>query len=153
VDITPNIYKTREEILYAATHGAGRVSLNKWLKEPLVYSKKGQILNVRAAIKYIAGREGSHIINPATDKEREDVAISFSVVRPTMEDIRNTDFDQWNPWQQFAIDAGMRLLNAKHKSGDRLFAHTISVPRTSGASQTMRIQKRRAVLRQRRRLN
>ena len=142
VDITPNIYRAREDILYAATHGGPQVSLREWLDEHLAYTRKGHILKVGTAIKHIAGREGSHIINPVGDK-REDIGIAFVSEEPQPEDIRNIDFNQTNPWRQFVIDTGMRLLEATFASGDRLLEHTIDVPKTSLTDQRIRMQRKR----------
>ncbi len=142
VDIPPNIYRIRADILSAATHGGPRVSLRAWLDEHLAYTRKGQILKVGTAIKHIAGREGSHIINPGGE-ERENIESAFVSEEPQPEAISNIDFNQTNPWRQLGIDAGMRLLEATCASGDRLLEHTIDVPETSLTDQRIRMQRKR----------
>ena len=148
VDVTPNIYSVREDILYCATHGGDLVPMKEWLDEQLVYFKNGEVKKVGTVINYITGKEGSHIINPVGDK-REDIAIAFTSGQPTQDEIENIDFNYTNPWRQFAIDAGMRLLSAKNVSGGRLIEHTIDVPRTPSrfyASGNYRIQKKKKSL-------
>ena len=119
VDITPNVYSDRRDILYSATCAGNLVPLGEWLDEYLAYSRNGEILKVGTAIKYIAGKEGSHIINPVRDK-REDIGITFFSSEPTPDQLERQDFNATDPWRQFAIDAGMRLLSATTKAGDRL---------------------------------
>ena len=142
VDVTPDVYPVREDILYAATHGGTLVAIHEWLEEYLAYGSNGQILKVGTAIRYIAGKEGSHIINPVGD-EREDIGIAFFSQEPTLEEIQNTDFNRTNPWRHFVIDAGMRLLAATYASGERVIEHTINVPETSNTYRPIRMQKRR----------
>lgn len=142
IDVTPDVYRTREDLLYYATHGGSLVSLRKWLEEHLAYTRNGEILKVGTAIKYIAGTEGSHIINPVRD-EREDIGIAFSSKHPTPENIKDIDFNRTNPWRQFIIDAGMRLLAATRVSGDRIFEHTIDIPEAPNHLGTIRVQKRK----------
>ncbi len=142
MDVTPTVYITRKDLLYCATHGGSLVSLRKWLEEYLAYTRNGEILKVGTAINYIAGREGSHIINPVGDK-REDIGIAFSSEEPTLEKVKNMDFSKTDSWRQFVIDAGMRLLAATYVSGDRLFEHTIDIPEMPDNPKTIRMQKRK----------
>ena len=142
VDVTPDVYAVREDILYAATRGGTLVTLHQWLGEYLAHDGKGQILKVGTAIRYIAGKEGSHIINPVEDI-RENVGIAFYPHEPTPEELESTDFNRTNPWRQFAIDAGMRLLASTYESGERVIEHAIDVPETSTTYRPMRMQKRR----------
>ena len=142
VDVTPDVYAVRMDILYAATHGGTLVDLHEWLGEYLAYGSKGQVLKVSTAIRYIAGKEGSHIINPVRD-EREEIGIAFFSQEPTPDELENTDFNRTNPWRQFVIDAGMRLLASTYASGERFIEHAIAVPETSNTYQPIRMQKRR----------
>ena len=141
VDVTPDTYAFREDILHAATHDATLVSLRTWLDEDLAYDRNGRILKVGTTIKYIAGREGAHIINPVGDA-RDDASIAFFDKQPSPHELENTDFNQSNPWRQFVIDAGMRLLEAKFTSGERLVEHTIDMPTVRREESTIRLQKR-----------
>lgn len=140
-DVTPNIYRIPEDILYSATHGDHRVTLRDWLVEDLTHDRSGRVLNVGTVIKHIADREGSHIINPSGD-QREDIAIAFFNKQPSAAVIEDTDFNRWNPWRQFIIDAGMRLLDAKFKSGIGLIEHNIDIPAMQRDESTLRLQKR-----------
>ena len=140
VDITPDIYPVREHILYAATHDGKLVSLHEWLEEDLAYTENGEVLKVGTAIKHIAGQEGSHIINPVGDK-RVDVGIAFLSEEPKPDVIENIDFNHSNPWRQFVIDAGMRLLGATSSMGDGLIPHTIDVPQVPSTDGTFRMQR------------
>ena len=142
MDVTPDIYSAREDILYCATHGGRLVSLPEWLKEHLACTRNGEMLKVGTAIKYIAGKEGSHIINPVGDK-REDLGIAFASREPTPKEVSELDFNYSNPWRQFVIDAGMRLLAATDASGGRLVEHAINIPERLRIPQTMRMQKKR----------
>lgn len=142
MDVTPDIYAVRTDILYAATQGDNRVPLNEWLEEHLVHASNGQVLKVGTTIKHIAGKEGSHIINPVGDM-REDVAIAFFSEEPTPEAIEDTDFNRSNPWRQFAIDAGMRLLAATYASGTSLFDHSVDIPKTSRTYRPIRMRRKR----------
>ena len=142
MDITPDVYAIRADILHSATKGGRLVTINKWLEEDLAHDKNGNVLKVGKTIDYIAGREGSHIIDPSGDI-REDVAIAFVSREPSPENIPNIDFNHFNSWRQFVIDAGMRLLSAQTKSGERLINHTIAVPTADDHRQTLRVQKKR----------
>ena len=141
MDVTPDVYAVRTDILYAATQSDNRVTLSEWLEEHLVHARNGQVLKVSTTIRHIAGKEWSHIINPVGDM-REDVGISFFSQKPTPDVIEDTDFNRTNPWRQFAIDAGMRLLAATYATGESIFRHNIVVPETSITYRPLRIQKR-----------
>ena len=67
VDVTPDTYRDRQDILFAATQGGELVSLRDWLQEDLAHTSKGEVLKVGTTIQRVAGREGSHIINPIGD--------------------------------------------------------------------------------------
>ena len=140
-DVTPDIYPTRQDILHAAVHSGDPVPLRAWLDEELAYGRSGGIWKVNTVIKHIAGNEGSHIINPVGDP-REDVAVAFFPRRPSPIELEETDFNQFNPWRQFVIAAGMKLLEAKFANGPRLVEHTIDVPTARRDERTLRIQKR-----------
>ena len=142
VNITPDTYHVRQDILFAATQGGELVSLRDWLEEDLAHTSKGEVLKVGTAIKRIVGREGSHIINPIGD-DREDIAVAFFPSKPTLEELSNTDFNRTNPWRQFVIDAGMRLLSATFPSGKSLIEHSIDIPNSQSSHGTIRMQKRR----------
>lgn len=142
MDVTPDIYRAREDILYCATHGGKLVSLHEWLKEHLACTRDGAMLKVGTAIMYIAGKEGSHIINPVGDK-REDIGIAFTSRELTPKEVVDLDFNYANPWRQFVIDAGMRLLAATDASGRRLVEHAINIPEMPSPPQTMRMQKKK----------
>lgn len=146
VDVTPDIYPDREDVLICAIKDGTRVSLKEWLNESVAFSKNGEALNVGTMIKYIAGKEGSHIINPVGDK-REDVKIGFRSGPPTEEEIDSITFKITDPWRQFIIDAGMRLLSATNEKGKSLIVHSIEIPDTlstrSDLTYTVRIQRKR----------
>ncbi|MCY4654826.1 MAG: hypothetical protein OXC95_16890 [Dehalococcoidia bacterium] len=140
VDVTPDTFRDRRDILIASTQGGELVSLRDWLQEDLAHTSKGEILKVGTTIQRIAGREGSHIINPIGD-DRENVAIAFFSKKPTPNELKSTDFNRTNPWRQFIIDAGMRLLSATSRSGEQLIEHSIDVPSAKSAPTTIRMQK------------
>ena len=143
-DVTPSVYMEREDIIYAAANEGKPTSLHEWLKEDLAFVSKGQIWNVHTALGHMAGREGSHIINPVGDarEARVDVAITFLSEVPKPEEMPTIDFNQYNPWRQFVIEAGMRLLCASFPSGNQLFEHNIDIPAVRLNPQALRIQSR-----------
>jgi len=99
-------------------------------------------MKVGKTIDYIAGREGAHIIDPTGDI-REDIGIAFLSREPTPENIPNIVFNHSDAWRQFVINAGMRLLATRTRSGSSLLNHTIDVRRVEGSHRTFRIQKKR----------
>ena len=127
VAVSPNIYPNRTDILWTATHGGRLVNLLAWLDEPFVHNNSGAVMKVRTVLHYIAGKEGAHIISSKGRDEREDVRIAFSASLVATEDVPSLEFVEH--WEQFVIDAGMRLLDARRAAnGHPLIAHGVSVP-------------------------
>ena len=127
IPVTPNIYANRIEILCGATHGGSFVTLPVWLDEPFVYDNDGAVLKVRTVLKNIADREGAHIINLKGKDKREPAGLAFPSGPIKPEDAPFMDFVEH--WEQFVIDAGMRLLDARRSTDERpLIAHGIDVP-------------------------
>ena len=127
IPVTPNIYANRIEILCGATRGGSLVTLPVWLDEPFVYNNDGAVLKVRTVLKNIADREGAHIISLKGKDKKEQARIAFPGGPIKAEDAPSMDFVEH--WEQFVIDAGMRLLDARRSTDERpLIAHGIDVP-------------------------
>ncbi|MYB48628.1 MAG: hypothetical protein F4X72_05060 [Dehalococcoidia bacterium] len=125
--VSPSIYKSRIDILCGATSGSRLVALPIWLDEPFVHNDDGAVLKVRTVLQDIADKEGAHIIRLAGRDKREDVRVAFAPGPVSGEDIASLDYVEH--WEQFVIDAGMRLLDARSSTnGHPLIAHGIDVP-------------------------
>ena len=72
-------------------------------------------MNVSNAIKYIADKEGAHVINPKKQDERlvASLAVVFYAASCEISDGKATSY--LRHWEQFIIDAGVRLLLAQKK--------------------------------------
>ena len=126
VDVNPTIYKSRHDILYNATHGGRLVNLMVWLDEAFVHDKRGAILKVRTVLGQIADKEGAHIIDRRVWDKREDVRVAFSEAPMKGEAPESLNFVEH--WEQFVIDAGMRVLDGKMGVDNRpLIEHGIVV--------------------------
>ena len=127
IAVSPNIYADRIDILSEATREGSLVTLPVWLEEPFVHNNDGGVLKVRTVLHDIADKEGAHIINLKGKDKREDVRIAFATEHVSGEDVASLDYIEH--WEQFVIDAGMRLLNARSSTdGYLLIAHGIDVP-------------------------
>ena len=127
VDVNPTIYKSRHDILYNATHGGRLVNLMVWLDEAFVHDKRNAILKVRTVLGQIADKEGAHIIDRRVWDKREDVRVAFSEAPMKGEAPESLNFVEH--WEQFVIDAGMRVLDGKMGVDNRpLIEHGIVVP-------------------------
>ena len=136
--VSPSIYANRIDILCGATRGGRLVTLPVWLDEPFVHNNDGAVLKVRTVLQDIGGREGAHIISLKGRDKREDVRIAFAPGPVNGEDV--TSLDYLEHWEQFVIDAGMRLLDARSSTdGHTLIAHGIDVPEMQ--VKTTRIEK------------
>ena len=137
--VTPAIYGSRVDILYHATHGGRLVDLKDWLEEPFVYNSNGAVLKVRTVLLDMADKEGSHIISLKGKDKREDVRIAYGTGPIKSEDLPSLSFI--GHWEQFIVDAGMRLLDARWRADlSPLIDHGIVVPQTGGSP--TRIEKR-----------
>lgn len=97
-------------------------------------------MKVRTVLQYIADREGAHIIQAGRTEKRADVRIAFSPRPVEKEDVTSLDFIEH--WEQFVVDAGMRLLDARRSTdGHPIIAHGIEVP--EGQVTTMKVTKDR----------
>ena len=127
VAVSPSIYANRIDILCGATHGGRLVTLPDWLDEPFVHNNDGAVLKVRTVLQDIGDREGAHIISLKGRDKREDVRIAFAPGPVNGEDVTSLDYVEH--WEQFVIDAGMRLLDARSSTDEQpLIAHGIDVP-------------------------
>lgn len=129
LSVTPPIYRNRIDILAQATQRARLVRLPIWLNEPFVFDHEGVAMRVGDVIKDIADKEGAHIISSRgrEPKGDRDIGIAFITTMPEPEDLPSQDFVKH--WEQFVIDAGMRLLNAQYAAtGQRVVAHGLTVP-------------------------
>lgn len=128
IDVMPFAYLNKVDILSRALHYGNMVTLPSWLEEPFTRSYTGSVLKVGTALKYIADKEGSHIIKPNATNFR---AFPRVGVLPYSQADKATESDMIDHWEQFVIDAGMRLLDARRKTDGRsLIAHGIHVPKT-----------------------
>lgn len=130
VPVTPTIYFSRSDILCEAMYDDNLVSLPKWIEEPFVYDNfLGTVQTPRMILNYMAGKEGSHIINPKKTDIRKGPQMALTDRIPTSSEL--PDFP--NHWAQFIIDAGMRLLNARRASDKKfLIKHDIVVLKRRG---------------------
>ena len=127
IAVTPNVYANRIDILCNAMHGGRMVTLPAWLNEPFVHNSNGTVMKVRTVLQNIADKEGAHIINLSERDKRTDVRIAFAPGPVKGEDVTSLDFVEH--WEQFVIDAGMRLLDARRSTdGHSLIEHGIDVP-------------------------
>ena len=138
IAVSPRIYASRIDILCGATRGDRLVTLPVWLDEPFVHNNHGAVLKVRTVLEEIADREGSHIISLKGRDKREDVRIAFAPSPVSGEDVTSLEYVEH--WEQFVIDAGMRLLDARSSTdGHSLVAHGIDVPERQ--IETTRVEK------------
>lgn len=132
--VTSAFYGNRIDILKKPIGKNNLVSLTQWLDEPLFYhNSKAQTL--RAVLNHIAGKEGSHIINPRkNDITSFAIAVLEGPITPSNLPLLVASNDNWN---QLIIDAGMRLLNAR-KASDKnfLIKHGIVVPKNYSLAQS-----------------
>ena len=136
MDVSPNIYKNRSDILYIATHERDLVKLSEWLDEAFVYDRNGSIMKVRTVLGRIADKEGAHIISTRKD-DREDIRIAFAGGPPSLEEAESLNYIEH--WEQFVIDAGMRLLDSRKIDGSLIMQHNIAILTMS--EKPMRLQK------------
>ena len=134
--VTPAIYFERRDILYHATKQGQRVDVHVWLNEPLAFSPSGKIISVGTAINLISGKEGAHIIDPR-GSEWMKVGLNLSDFASTSENIASLYYH--NPWRQFIIDSGMRLLEAVDDKSDKLINHDVEIPTHAIVSKTARL--------------
>ena len=147
VAVSPRIYANRIDILNGATRDGRLVTLPVWLDEPFVHNNDGAVLKVRTVLQDIADREGAHIISLKGRDKREDVRIALAPGPVNGEDVTSLDYVEH--WEQFAIDAGMRLLDARSSTdGHPLIAHGIDIPPRQ--VKTIRVEKIRPGLGRRR---
>ena len=136
--VSSNVYTNRIDILRKATHGGRMVSLPVWLDEPFVHSNDGTVMKVRTVLQDIANKEGAHVIRLEGRDRRTNARIAFTSGPVTTKDVTTLDFLEH--WEQFVIDAGMRLLDARRLAdGDPLIEHGINVPERQ--VRTTRIEK------------
>ena len=127
VTVSPNVYSSRIDILCNAMQGGSMVPLHDWLNEPFVHNNNGAVMKVRTVLQNIADKEGAHIINLGERDKRADVRIAFPPGPVRGEEVTSLDFVEH--WEQFVIDAGMRLLDARRPTdGHPLIEHGIDVP-------------------------
>ena len=128
--VTPPVHYPRIGILQGArdTLSALPATLNHWLTEFVCYDSNYKPMNVVDAIKHVAGREGSHAINPAKDRRlRLGFTVSVQSQTGTGEQLECDD-----GWQHLIIGAGMRLLLAEDSNGRPLIQHDIDIPPSTG---------------------
>ena len=109
---SPSIYVNRGDILYHSTHGGHLTSLPEWLDKHFVHDSKGTVMKISTVLKYIADKEGAHIINPKRVDKRDEARIAVFKRQPNKVELED-DSNFINHWEQFVIGTGMRLLDAR----------------------------------------
>ena len=144
INVLPPLYHHKSDVIFNAVHRGKWVSLNRWLEEPIVPGDQGQLLTTSDIVKFIADKQGAHIIRR---KGRTDVlggpsiALAYSSVADS--EIDTVDFEV--PWQQFIIASGVKFLHALKSPGKvpLILHHNVVVPRANiGLADTLQTKKR-----------
>lgn len=91
------------------------VCLSDWLEETPFHDRSGSAMKVRTVIQEIADWEGAHIISQKKRNRRVDASLAVIYYGDSSEMSKEKDTPYIQHWEQFIIDAGVRLLLAQKK--------------------------------------
>lgn len=132
--VPPALYRYPTDIVWYASQDSHLVSLSQWLSEyPITNHPEAKAAgNVGDTLRWIASNSGAHAFNKNNDP-RHDMVVAL----PTDDEIAKLGsqgvLDKYYGlnWEQFVVDAGMRLLSARvNRRGQmvRLFDHGVPIP-------------------------